>query len=413
MLRYIFQIISFQVLAGLFLAGCVALAQGPSSGGAEVADEAVRGLLWRLGGWVRPLESKQEGFFERAALAPGPKDGKSLSLSMIYSDALASWPVAIKASCLPNGKSGPIESVSDKRPFGGANIAGVPPESLAPCLASLVSALEEGVWIERPSFEEIEPGLFLAVSEANYGPRLGSREVVMIKASMSQFRLAPYHEGERDQWAASPVTVKGWMERLPSAVLIFNAGQYYPDRRHMGTLVRDGSELPGKTHESWKGFVVQGRRPSSEEQGAKSLKDWDLLDEDTRLPGALGPDAYATVIQTHMVIDRLGRVRVRDTDRLASRSALAVDSAGDLWLVAVPGAISLYDLGLLLKKLDLVSAVGLDGGLESQVALKAGGDAKFWLGRASNNFLGNFLVDDLTPPLPAVIALERIEQERL
>jgi hypothetical protein len=109
-----------------------------------------------------------------------------------------------------------------------------------------------------------------------------------------------------------------------------------------------------------------------------------------------------------MVLDRLGRIRVRDTDRLASRSALARDRDGLLWLVVAPGAISLYDLALLLGRLDLVSAVGLDGGLETQVALATPEGLRVWLGTATNNILGTFLVEDLSPSLPAVIALERL-----
>jgi hypothetical protein len=317
--------------------------------------------------------------------------------------------VALKAECRPDD-GGERLAISDAEPFGGASLRGAEPGQLMGCLAFLDGLLSQGQWLESPKFEIVEPGLELAVARARYGPRLGSRDLIIVKADLKVFRLAPYHEGESESWQGFPSSIKGWAKRLPQAALIFNAGQYYPDRRHMGTLLRDGSELPGKAHGSWKGFVVQGLRASSE--GVQDLSGgWALIDEDTRLPGALGPEAYATVIQSHMVIDRLGRVRVRDTDRLASRSALAIDQQGDLWLVAVPGAISLYDLGLLLKKLELVSAVGLDGGLESQVALKAGGEARYWLGRATNNFLGNFLVDDLTPPLPAVIALERLSPD--
>lgn len=377
-------------------------------------------------------ESAKSGNGENGGASERP-----LGLSMLYSDPLASWPVGYKAACRPEG-SGGLVSISDAKPFGGPNLRGAEPEVLRSCLKSLVETLGKGSWIEAPEFEEIEPGLFLAVAKARYGPRLGSREVVIIKADMSKFRLAPYHEGEREQWSAWPVGVKGWAERLPSAALIFNAGQYYPDRSHMGTLARNGSELQAKPHKIWKGFVVQGLKSrqapepleaseaeahnggdDNERLGAGDEVDsaagpvigsgWAVIDEDTRKPDAPGPEAYATVIQSHMVIDRLGRVRVRDTDRLASRSALAIDHDENLWLVAVPGAISLYDLALLLKKLDLVAAIGLDGGLETQVALKSPDGGRIWLGKASNNFLGNILVEDLTTSLPAVISLERIE----
>jgi hypothetical protein len=42
------------------------------------------------------------------------------------------------------------------------------------------------------------------------------------------------------------------------------------------------------------------------------------------------------------------------------------------------------------------------------VALAAPDGRRLWKGQAANNFLGTFLVDSLSPTLPAVIALERL-----
>ena len=216
MLRRFFQIISLQFAACLFLTSCAALAQGPSGGGEEIGDVVVRSLLWRLGGWVQPIASSSEalssganlsesasgappssGRYERQVKASLPGEGESLYLAMSYSDALASWPVAFKATCKPS-RAGGLLTVSDERPFLGANLKGIAPEDLASCLASISAALEDGVWIGDPEFEEVEPGLSLAVLEAAYGPRCGAREVVIIKADMGRFRLAPYHDGEQE-----------------------------------------------------------------------------------------------------------------------------------------------------------------------------------------------------------------------
>jgi uncharacterized protein YigE (DUF2233 family) len=398
MIRLFFQTLSVNLLAGVLLTGCLALAQGPAPGGR--VDGELGTLIWRLGGWAEPRAALPSGGEERVAAAIDPRTGETYEVSLLYPEALAAWPVGLKAACRPAGAEAPL-AVSDAAPFGGPNLKGAEPAALIDCLAALEGLLASGEWLTAPRFEEIEPGLSLAVSRAAYGPRLGSRELIVIKADMSRFRLAPYHEAEREGWSEFPAAVKGWAERLPSAVLVFNAGQYYPDRRHMGLLARDGLELPGRTHKSWKGFVCQGPAVG-----------WDIIDEDTRPPGAPGPESCPSLVQTHMILDRLGRLRVRDTDRLASRSALGLDREDRLWLVVVPGAVSLYDFGLLLARLELVSAVGLDGGLETQVALAAPEGPRIWLGSAANNFLGTFLVDNLTPTLPAVIALERIEPAR-
>ena len=416
MVRFICQIISFQLLAAAFLTGCLALAQGPPPRGGPVSGDGREGdgeraRIWRLAGWLKPEADLPDGREMRSVAIGDPATGEIFELSMIFPGPMASWPVALKATCR-EGEGGQRLSLSDIEPFGGDGVRGGEPSALAPCLAFLDSLLSRGQWLERPAFEDIEPGLWLAVLKANYGPRLGPKDVVIVKADMRLFRLAPYHEGESEGWARSPAAVLGWAGRLKDAALIFNAGQYYPDRRHMGLLIREGASLPGSAHKSWRGYVVQG--PLEDGQGLPTTPEaqpagpgWALIDEDTRLPGTPGPEAYSTVIQSYMVLDRLGRIRVRDTDRLASRSALGIDRDRMMWLVIVPGAISLYDLALLLQKLGLVAAVGLDGGLETQARLLAPEGPRIWLGSAANNFLGTFLVQDMSPSLPAGIALER------
>jgi exopolysaccharide biosynthesis protein len=110
-----------------------------------------------------------------------------------------------------------------------------------------------------------------------------------------------------------------------------------------------------------------------------------------------------------MVLDSLGRTRVKSTDRLASRMALGVDNEGNFVAVMALGAMTLSDLATLMDNLGLVSALGLDGGLEAQMAFNRPEGAEIFTGQYAYNFLGNFRIDDYLPTLPSVIAFERLE----
>lgn len=359
----------------------------------------------------------------------GPPSGAGTfpRLAMGFPEELSSWPSALEVGCLD--ARGAWLTVRDAAPFGGPNITvsitggadgrgdrgvrddrdvgeddGAGARLLSGCLARAREALWSGPLAGPVVWREVEPGLRLAAVAARFGPRLGSREIILLSASPKFFRLAPYHEAENERWAGEPGGLALWLKRLPEAAALINGGQYYPDRKYMGTLRRRGVELGGRAHPGWKGFLVQDPLPAREKAaGGTFLLDLDLAGED-----GPRPEDYATVAQSHMVLDRLGRVRVRTSDRLASRSALGVGRDGDMVLVFAPGAATLADLAVLLESLGLVSVMGLDGGAEARLVVNGPGGPEFFAGRRASNFLGNFLLSGPGPSLPSVLALERI-----
>jgi hypothetical protein len=273
--------------------------------------------------------------------------------------------------------------------------------------------------------------LWRAEARAIYGPRLGTKEIILVRASPKYFRLAPYHESERESWKEFPGTIKAWAKRLPEAPFIINGGQYYPNRDYMGSLKRQGKDLGGPAHTGFKGFLVQDPLTNEAQEPQAKLMDLELspMEASSRESSRESsqrtsqgssqvsseassevsvPDGYGTVIQSYMVLDRLGRIRVKATDKLASRAVLGFDKEGWAVCVVVKGAITLKDLALLSKKLGLVSALGLDGGLETQLAFNLKNETRFWQSGYTNNFLGNLLVENLSPSLPSVISFERL-----
>jgi hypothetical protein len=363
---------------------------------------------------------------------------------MGFQDDLSVWPMALEAECLVRGQDGGsrLSVIKDARPFGQDNLSieqsgGEEDKKflkenkrqdsddksskkqnnylnsqdnterrliLENCLSEVSGSLSEGPYFEPFGWRLIETGLWRAETEARYGPRLGPREIVLIRVSPDHFRLSPYHESEKEGWREEPGNIGVWSKRLPEAPFIINGGQYYPDRRYMGTLRRQGKDIGGGgPHKTFRGFWVQDPVADGVERPDSSL-----IDLETIRVGEPGQDDYGTVIQSYMVLDRLGRVRVRKTERLASRTVLGYDHEGRAVFIMVKGAIAMSDLAILAQKLGLASALGLDGGLETQLVFNTANGAEIQVGRYANNFLGNFLVEDLSPSLPSVIAFERL-----
>jgi uncharacterized protein YigE (DUF2233 family) len=107
-------------------------------------------------------------------------------------------------------------------------------------------------------------------------------------------------------------------------------------------------------------------------------------------------------------LDSAGRIRVRDTANLASRSIVAEDREGRLLLIMTPAAISLHDLALVLKDpaLELSQALGLDGGFESQFIWRLDGETFRVSGQYSLNPVRAIHLPGYRPALPAIVAVE-------
>ncbi|MDR1546594.1 MAG: phosphodiester glycosidase family protein [Deltaproteobacteria bacterium] len=424
MFRGVCQLISWAILA-VFGWGALwgpAAAAGPGDLAEDFSGRPrLRELVWRLAGWLPPADPWAAGPVKRSTTRPNPRGGALLRISMTFDDSLSAWPSDLKLDCLgadndvggpkgepsdgPNGGLGDAERsgaqiAADARPFGGPHLEGAEADFLEACLARALEALEAGPRVEPPKWRSLEPGLRLAKTKALYGARLGSAEVLLIKASPVFFRLAPYHEDERPEWRRRPTDVEGWFKRLDRPAAVVNGGQYFPDRSAMGLLRRDGRQLTSSRHKVWKGFLVQD--PLRPERPAAAL-----IDEAASEAGGLSPDDYGTVVQSYMMLDRLGQVRVRRTENLASRAVLGLDRAGDFVLVMAPGAMTLSDAALVAKDLGLRSALGLDGGMEAQWAVQGARTVDVSTGHFSYNSLGPFRLQDYRPTLPTVLALER------
>lgn len=188
--------------------------------------------------------------------------------------------------------------------------------------------------------------------------RRGPGGVLVIRLD-SPVEFIPHHF--RSEGLEEPLTADGWAKHL-GAPLVFNAGQYDEDMNHLGWLKSSGKWLTSHQKKQWMGLLLSG--PVDNGVWAR-IGDLESLD-------ASIVERYQHALQSMMLVDHTQKIRVRDTDRAACRSVLAEDTQGRLIFIQTQGAVTLADLARWLVKteLNIVRAMNLDGGIESQVALR-------------------------------------------
>jgi uncharacterized protein YigE (DUF2233 family) len=196
--------------------------------------------------------------------------------------------------------------------------------------------------------------------------------------------------------------VEDWRKRTDAAV-VFNAGQYYPDRRPMGLFVKEGRNLGTQPIKAWKGILAA--EPAGAVAGTLPRATILDLDHDAFDPAAT---PYQVVLQSFMILDRDGSKRVRRSDWHANRTVVAADRRGRLLILATEGAWTLWDLADWLARapdLDVSLAMSLDGGFESQMCVVAGGFNYLTFGQYLADDRGDRSMPGLRVKLPGVVAL--------
>ena len=229
-------------------------------------------------------------------------------------------------------------------------------------LAGAAAAADRNASLTPPQWKELGSGIAFARVTATRYCRMGSSGIAVVRIDPARSRLEPYHEKEFSEAA----TIIDWEKRLRAPVVL-NAGLYDTNRRHLGTLCRRGRDLGGNRHVSWKGVLVADPIEAGLPPAA-------LLDLSRPEDAALEAK-YETAVQSMMLFDRNGDIRVRRSDRIARRSAVAEDGHGHVLLLVTEGAYTLWDTGALLREsgLDLVQALALDGGNEASLIVESTG----------------------------------------
>jgi hypothetical protein len=353
-------------------------------------DAELSGLLYAAAAFFTSERAVPErsGWRSRSA---GPS-GAELSLRFEGADP---WPRALERRWREGG--GEL-FLSDRAPFGGARLRGPGGRAKeAEKIQELLSELEKGPRVGAAPCREALPGLCVSAVKAFWGIRMGPPELLVIRADPQRWSLRPWSERERESWRESPADIAGWRDRLPEAAALLTGPQYYDDRRSMGVLSREGRLLEGREHPRWKGWLAGD--PAS--PGDKAF----LVHDRAHSPDKGVEGGYRTLLQSFMLVDRLEGVRVKKSASLSSRLAAGEDKGGSIVVVYSEGASSLHDFAELLIALNLGPMIGLDGGLQSQLAIRRGSGWELRYGEYTHSYSGNIRMPCCHPTIPFVLAL--------
>lgn len=390
-----------------------ALSRADESLKAFSGNEKLRQAIWRLGAFVPAVVGDDSSAL---TVIDGIEGLAPVAIKLSYAEPLDPWPQALSLTFQAEDSPPRWLVLEDSRPFGGPNLnlnhgqlalkAGLS-GSPAEIFLDILQRLNQRLMCSRPSLGpekwlEHEKGFEAARVKLLYGARFGPADLFLARFDPKLFALKPYHEREFPLEPQANVAL--WAQRLPQAVALINAGQYYPDRSYMGSLYRDGQSLSSGPHSQWKGVLVSGPGPEAP-PGAPEAALLDLLETTV----GWRPEQYQNLMQSFMMLDAQGQVRVRDSHHLASRAALGQDKQGRIVLIMTPAAVSLYDLAVALKNssLGLTRVMGLDGGFEAQLLLRQGDRPFQASGRFSISPQHWVYAPGYRPALPAVLALER------
>jgi len=198
---------------------------------------------------------------------------------------------------------------------------------------------------------------------------------------------------------SDPLDIRQWQERTGHD-LVFNAGLFRENYAYLGLLYGNGRSLGSKRHVTWLGlFVAEPAEHHSRRARVLDLS-YDAFDE--RQP------PYREVAQSLMLLDRTGKIRVRQTGKRAHQTLVAEQGNGHLVILKTTEVVSLYALGECLRDAfpSLRQVMAMDGGSSSDVAVSP--SLRQAMSRAAGVHTGLPLLEGITTAhvgLPAVIGI--------
>jgi uncharacterized protein YigE (DUF2233 family) len=269
-------------------------------------------------------------------------------------------------------------------------------------MSMLLFLLFQGAWhplyaATTIQWKEIQPGLSVAEIYDPVYSRMGSPNTIILKVDAVRYRFEAF------QFAAQslerPLSVEEWAKKT-GAPVVFNAGQYYENYKHMGLLVKNGSNMGTRLIAQWKGLLVEN--PSQGNPAPVSLLDLEFDQADT------SGGTYPFAVQSLMLFDREGSKRIRKSDWVANRTIVAMDWENTVYVFCTEGGYTLWEVAGFIRDLglELKHAMALDGGYQSQLAINTPSFTYATYGKwAVQGGISLIPIPGFKMKLPAVIAV--------
>lgn len=184
--------------------------------------------------------------------------------------------------------------------------------------------------------------------------------LVAVEIDPNRYRFT-VHYYQQDGFS-DPLDIRQWQERTGHD-LVFNAGLFRENYAYLGLLYGNGHSLGSKRHTTWLGlFVAEPAEDRSRRARVLDLT-FDTFDEE-HVP-------YREVAQSLMLLDRTGKIRVRQTGKRAHQTLVAEQGDGHLLVLKTTEEVSLHALGECLRDTfpSLRQIMAMDGGSSSDVAV--------------------------------------------
>ncbi len=207
--------------------------------------------------------------------------------------------------------------------------------------------------------DQLGNGLSISV----WGPHAqcpGVAPLVVVEIDPDRYRFA-VHYYQQDGFS-EPLDIRQWQERTGHD-LVFNAGLFRENYAYLGLLYGNGRSLGSKRHTTWQGLFAA--EPAADRSRRARVLDltFDTFDEQ-QVP-------YREVAQSLMLLDRTGKIRVRQTGKRAHQTLVAEQSDGHLLVLKTTEVVSLHALGECLRDAfpSLRQVMAMDGGSSSDLAV--------------------------------------------
>ena len=198
-----------------------------------------------------------------------------------------------------------------------------------------------GVWDPSPLCDDVPPLLVSDIDPLRYG------------ISVHYFRNEPFRE---------PPDIHEWQRRTGHD-LVFNAGLFRENFSYLGLLFAQGKSVGSKRHTSWMGLFVA--EPTEADAARARILDLSVDPFDEQHP------PYGEAAQSLMLLDRTGKVRVKQSGKQSQQTVVAELENGHILVIKTTEVASLYAIGQCLHEAypQIRQAMAMDGGSSSDLSI--------------------------------------------
>lgn len=224
------------------------------------------------------------------------------------------------------------------------------------------------IYADEIAWQEIEDGCFYNRIKIYKNNEIADT-INVLKIDPDKFYFRIFYNEKEKGWPEM-YNIKEWHDKYPEAKIFINGSYYDENRRPTTAIWQDGKCINRK-----KGFLNKGALFFyTKEESNKEIMDLINL---TQQPVDVKGENFSSAIQSMPVLISNGHIIVKKSDWQANRTVVAKDKKGYIFIVISEGSVNyksftLYDIAVWIVRNfpDVVIAVNLDGGYESQLSIK-------------------------------------------